>query len=577
MTTSRAARASRATRAPTAASASGPSATVPATTVPATTVPSAPRHASGRAAWITGTAGVALALFTCYLRQSRTISVGSDGASQVLQAWDMLHGNLLLHGWWLTDVSFYSTELVQYAMLELIRGLSPDVMQVGGAMTYTLLVLAAAFLARGRATGRAGLARALIAGGIMLAPQLGAGTQTLVLSPDHTGTGVPVLLIWLLIDRAPARWYVPAGVWLGLALTALADAMTLFVAVIPLALVCALRVAREVVRTREPPRAHAYDLALFAAAVLAFPTELAMTALIRARGGWQVNGLSTALAGVGRLAGNARLTGEGVLELFGADVFGAASGGSRLAVAFAVVHLAGVVLAAAALIGAARRCFRPGKLAGGMIEPLLITGIVIDVAGYLAGVQAVNASSAREIAPVLPFAAVLAGGLLGDRLLAAGAAVRVVRAVRYGLCGVLVLYAAMLGYAAAQPPAPPQYADLAAWLPAHQLTAGLSGYHQANIVTLESGGAVTLRPVTVSGGHLISYTWNASTEWFDPARHAATFLVLTGPRVPGAAGGSPITKAQAIATFGRPARTYRYRGYLILVWPRSENLLARLS
>jgi hypothetical protein len=73
-------------------------------------------------------------------------------------------------------------------------------------------------------------------------------------------------------------------------LLVLADAMTLFVAVIPLALVCAFRVARVVVRTREPPRAHAHDLALFAAAVLAFPAELAMTALIRARGGWQVHG-----------------------------------------------------------------------------------------------------------------------------------------------------------------------------------------------------------------------------------------------------------------------------------------------
>jgi hypothetical protein len=140
----------------------------------------------------------------------------------------------------------------------------------------------------------------------------------------------------------------------------------------------------------------------------------------------------------------------------------------------------------------------------------------------------------------------------------------------------------MLGYAAAKPPAPPQYADLAAWLPAHHLTAGLSGYHQANIVTLESGGAVTLRPVTVTGGRLTAYRWNASTAWFNPARQPAAFLVLTGP-VPGSAAGSgPVTtggsmKAQASATFGRPARTYRYRGYLILVWPRGENLLARLG
>ena len=138
------------------------------------------------------TAVVAVALFAGYLGQSRTVSVGSDGASQALQAWDMLHGNPLLHGWWVTDVSFYTTELPQYALLELVRGLTPDVMHVGGAMTYTLLVLRGRFLARGRARGEATAStRALLAAGIMLAPQLGPGTQTLVLSPDHTGTAVP--------------------------------------------------------------------------------------------------------------------------------------------------------------------------------------------------------------------------------------------------------------------------------------------------------------------------------------------------------------------------------------------------
>ncbi len=148
----------------------------------------------------------------------------------------------------------------------------------------------------------------------------------------------------------------------------------------------------------------------------------------------------------------------------------------------------------------------------------------------------------------------------------------VTRVIRCGLGASFLFYVAMLGYAAAQPPAPPQYANLAAWLPAHHLTHGLSGYHQANIVTLESGGAVTLRPVAVSRGHLIAYAWNASAGWFDPARHRANFLLLSGPAGSTAAGGSGITKAQAIATFGRPARTYRYRGYRILVWPRGKNL-----
>ena len=543
------------------------------------------------AAWTVGLAVAAVALFAGYLGQSRTVSTGSDGASQALQAWDMLHGNLLLHGWWVTDVSFYTTELPQYMLLELVRGLSADVMHVGGAMTYTLLVLAAALLAQGRGRGRAGLAAALLAAGIMLAPQLGPTVGTLLLSPDHTGTGVPVLLVWLLIDRSAARWYVPVLVWLALALISVADTLTLFVAVLPLALVCALRVARGVLRNSESPREHWYDLALLAAAILAIPTELAAIALVRALGGWQVNGLSTALAATGQLAGNARLTGEGLLELFGANVFGAASTGSALAVAFAIVHLVGVALAAAgviaAVVAAARRRLD-------LIDAVLLTGLLLNLAAYLAGVQAVNIASTREIAPVLPFAAALAGRQLGgwllggrlagdrDRVAAgrhrpAAGRDRALAALRYGLCAVLASYAAMLGYAAVQPSSPPQYAGLAAWLPAQHLTEGLSGYHQANIVTLESGGAVTLRAVKrTPDGRLGAYTWNASTAWFDPAAHTANFLVLTAPGAPATAGGAGLTVAEATATFGRPASTYRYGEYVILVWPRGENLLARL-
>jgi hypothetical protein len=556
--------------------------------------PQSPRSRRRTAVWAAGTVAAAGTLFACYLGQSRTVAVGSDGASQALQAWAMLHGNPLLRGWWVTDVSFYTTELPQYALLELVRGPTPDVMHVAGAMTYTLLVLAAASLARGRATGRVGVTRALLAAGIMLAPSLGPGTETLLLSPDHTGTAVPVLLTWLLIDRASpggngsSRWRVPVLVWFALAWTAVADTLTLFVAVIPLALVCALRAARGTVRNTGPPREQRQELALFAAAALVIPAWLAAMGLVRALGGWQVNGLTTALAGAGQLAGNARLTGQGLLELFAANVFSAWSSGSALAVAFAVVHLVGVALAAAGVLAAAR-----GHR--DLIDAVLLTGLVINLAAYLAGVQAVNITSTREIAPVLPFAAALAGRQLGARLLGgrqlAGRQLgaRPLRRgltsprgprtwpVRYGLCAVLACYAAMLGYDAAQPPSPPQYADLAAWLPAHHLTEGLSGYHQANIVTLESGGAVTVRAVTrAAHGMLGAYTWNAAAAWFDPADRSANFLVLTAPGAPPTAGGSGLTPAEATATFGRPARTYRYRDYVILVWPGGENLLARL-
>src|SRR6185503_5491187 len=123
------------------------------------------RRRLARWAWLAGLAVVAVLLFIAYLRMSRTYPATSDGADQALQAWDMLHGNWLLRGWTMGDVTYYPTEIPEYALVELVRGLGADVVHIAGAITYTLLVLAAGLLARGRATGREGLVRLLIAAG----------------------------------------------------------------------------------------------------------------------------------------------------------------------------------------------------------------------------------------------------------------------------------------------------------------------------------------------------------------------------------------------------------------------------
>ncbi|MGB6574885.1 MAG: hypothetical protein WBF20_24655, partial [Trebonia sp.] len=146
---------------------------------------------------MTGTTVVGLALFLCFLRLSWTYPAGSDGADQALQAWDVLHGNWLLRGWTIADVTYYTTEIPQYMLVELIKGLGPDVEHIAAASTYTLLLLAAGLLARGRSTGREGLIRFAVAAGIMIAPQFGNATHLLLSQPDHLGTQLPLLLAFL--------------------------------------------------------------------------------------------------------------------------------------------------------------------------------------------------------------------------------------------------------------------------------------------------------------------------------------------------------------------------------------------
>jgi hypothetical protein len=208
--------------------------------------------------WAVGTVLAVPALMFCYLRVAGATEVNADAAGLVLQANDMLHGNLLLHGWWDTDVSFITTELPEYMGVTWAAGVRPEVVHICAALTYTLLVLLAAFVARGRARGAEGVARALLAAGVMLAPQPTWTTPVLLGSPDHVGTAVPLLLLVLLLDRLPPsrarlRWYVPAC---GLACVVTAvllaavivgDPLAEVVGVVPLVIACLLRSVRIVV------------------------------------------------------------------------------------------------------------------------------------------------------------------------------------------------------------------------------------------------------------------------------------------------------------------------------------------
>ena len=548
--------------------------------------PAGRRRVRGGLVWAAGTVVVAAALLCCYLLQSRTIPAGPDGASIDLLSWDMLHGNPLLRGWWVADVTFYTTELPQYMLLEAARGLNPDLAHLGGAMTYTLLVLLAAFLARGRARGAAGVARAVTGGAIMLAPQLGDGTQTLMQGPDHTGTAVPVLALLLLIDLSSPggtvsshggppspvppgpgtprearssivpgrRWWVPVVTGLVLAWVLVGDALVIFIAAAPLAVVCLARACRGLL-AREGWRAQWYELSMAAAAIVSVPAGLAAIKLITALGGWQIGTLQTKLAPAGILARNFRLTGQGLLELFGADFIGA---GSTRADVFALLHLAGLALVVWGVCAAVRGFLRADRL----IEAVLLLAIVFDVAAYALGVQVADLLSTREIAPVLPLGAALAGRLAGERLMSR----RLVPALAAGV----VCYAAMLGYGATRPAQAPVFEDLTAWLTTHHLSYGLSGYTQANIVTVEGQGSVVLRPVGPgpAGRNITARKWEANRAWYDPAAHRANFVVLS------TVGAAEVSGPQAIATFGKPARTYHYREYTIMVW--NDNLLDRL-
>jgi len=526
-------------------------------------------------AWAGGLLIAAAALFTLYLRQSLVAPFNADGASMILQAQAMLHGNVLLKGWWVADVSFYTTELPEYMIVTAIRGLRPDVVHISGALTYTLTVLLGAMLGRGRAKGREGLVRALVAGGIMLTPSVLGGTEVFLENPDHAGTAVPILALFLLIDRASpedpgegyGRWWVPLAACVVLAAVQIGDQLGLVAATAPIAGVAALRLVMLALR-RRPLREYWYDAALLVAAAASYELANASLRAIRKFGGYYPASLPKQLiAPRSEIRGNLHVMLQAIQLLFGANYQGRHP---QLNLS-AELHWVGLGLATAGLAVAIVTFFfsRTDRVS----QIVAVATICTLIAGVF-GTLIQSLAYAHEVAILLPLGAVLAGRMLPPLLPArrwdAGGARRATTGV-FAVLGVwLAALLAALCFAASWAPLGPPEKQLATWLASHHYTEGLAEYWQANSSTVVTGGQVLVAPVTPVS--LDVRHWEASSAWYNPAQSRADFVIAAiDPSVP--PGGLSIPTV--IKKFGKPAHEYTVGSYVVMVY--DYNLLTKLS
>jgi hypothetical protein len=399
------------------------------------------------------------------------------------------------------------------------------------------------------------VARFLIGSDSMLAPQLGNPVFVLLLVPDHVGTGVPMLLVFLILDRAPRKWWVPPVVGLMLAWATIGDRLVIAAAVVPIVLVCGIRVLRAILADR-PLTTVRFETGLAGAGIVAVGISLVAARVLGRLGGYSLIPLGTHLAKWSGLAKHLRLTGDGVLDLYGADFIHAPLGPQT---GIAVIHLAGLGLAAWALCRALRRFFRCDDL----LVQVLAVGILADLAAFVFSTLPRTIWDTRQISAVLPFGAVLAGRLLAGDLLR----VRLMPA----LAVILACYTAALGFDAAQHDIPAWDQSLADWLVAHDLRYGLSNYYEGNITTLDSGGRVHLVAVHWGADKSVPRAYQSDASWYDPRLHDANFVVNTGVDQPPAI----IPSGDLLKAFGRPAKVYHDGPYTILVW--NKNLLTDLG
>ena len=537
-------------------------------TAPVTSV----RPGVSRAWWWAGASVfllVLVVLFDAYLHLSKTYMENSDEANILLMAHDMLHGNLYLTGWNVSDVPFITTELPEIAVLVALFGLHLKTAHIAAAVTYTGVIAVAMLLAKGRAHGPQAITRMAIVLAIMLAPQPGIGVFVLVFSVGHIGTSAPVMLIWLVLDRfgltkrdgtVPTlrqRWWIPPLVAVLIGWALMADPLVLVVAIFPLLVVCLVRVLTGAVAgarhgggragLRQALAARWLELSLAVASGIGYLLVWVGGHLLHHAGGYKQQAVPFQLdGGVGRWFMQARVVVHGLLEMFGAyfvpgNAINYKSPGqlvtapplSGLGQALAISRLLCVLLALWGCCAIARRFFRRDA---DFISQLLLAGIVLNLVAYIPTTLADHSAlNVREIAPVLPFAAVLAARMLSDRLLALGPMIRVrlprisrplrLRLIVIPLVVLFGWYSFGLFQQADTPAAANPFTGLEQFLEANNLSYGLGGYWEASVITVDTGGAVTIRAVSPSC--MQPYEWENKLDWYDPNKNVANFLVLS--------------------------------------------------
>ena len=537
-------------------------------TAPATST----RPAASRAWWWAGASVfllVIVVLFDAYLHLSKTYAEYSDEANILLMANDMLHGNVYLSGWNVSDVPFITTELPQIALLVWMFGLHLNTAHIAAAVTYTAVIAIAMLLAKGRAHGPQAITRMALVLAIMLAPQPGVGVFVLVFSVGHIGTSAPVMLAWLVLDRfgltrrdgtTPTlrqRWYIPLIIAVLIAWALMADPLVLIIAIYPMLAVCLVRVVtgsvsgmrngRGLRGLRPALAARWLELSLAAAAGIGYLVVWWGGQLLKNASGYHQQAVPFNLDG-GRWFMQARVVVHGLLEMFGAYfvpgqainykspgqyVIAGAAPLSGLNEAIAITRLACVIVAVWGCCAIARRFFRRDA---DFISQLLLIGIVLNLAAYIPSSLADHSAlNVREIAPVLPFSAVLAARMLGDRVLAFGPAIRVrlpkvsrplkLKLIVIPLVALFGWYSFGLFQQADTPAAADPFTGVEQFLEANGLSYGLGGYWEASVITVDTGGAVTIRAVSPSC--IQPYEWENKLEWYDPAKNVANFVLIS--------------------------------------------------
>ncbi len=512
------------------------------------------------AATIAGFAGL---IFLLYATSAHHQVGTSDRATVILEGQAIGSGHLVLHGWSLTLASYWTSDAPFYAVAVRLDGLRPGLLYLGPAVVGALVVAAGVLIAR---EGRRGAPA--LAGGATVVALLAFATPALAFyfvgSGFHVSTALYALVAFAALRRGRFGWGWALAVVL-LALGMLGDLLIVAYGVAPLllaGLVAALRQRRW--------RSGAADVSAAVAGVVLCDVARRLFVALGA-----FRSRTAAIGRPGQMLTNLEHVPTYVADLVGltsyaADRIGLTRGLSNSGAVPLVlrgVYVVGTMCMLACFLAALVNLVtsalgrRPRKLSTGepelwRLDDLLLIATFCSVMPFVILARP-DGAGVRYLTVSIVFASVLTGRMMARAWpkIPPGWPVR-----GLAILGVAVSlgYASGLGYVLSRPGPPDPVPSLVAWLEAHGLRSGIGDYWAASITTVESSGAVTVRPVTAGGGQVRPMMNLSCASWYAGQRFQ--FLVYETPHF------ADVDMRSATRTWGAPKGIYVIGSYHVLVW-----------
>lgn len=474
-------------------------------------------------------ASMIVVLFIAYYLASQSVALNSDTVNALLQGNAIAHGNVMLNGWTLSNISFYTTDLLYYAALVWIGGFHLSILRIGSALIYAVIVMLAIELSirhKSNMYWRIGIVLLLI--GLPI-----EDLASVAFSPmDHTNTLVFVLAAVLLSTLRRNKLISYILVPLILAFAAVGDTLTLFVGIIPIAIasfmkrdwiMAVLTVTSGIVARIIAKHIHGFTL---------YPTYFRFSKLSDLP-----HHISYAI--------------HGILSFTGADFF---AHKLNLQSMLSVVHL----ISTAIIIYIAYTAIKRWRELD-YIGLVLIIGMVVDLCAFLFSTFPVGDSSDRYLLTFIIFGSVLVARQYEWIQLR-----NVKRLNLYiGLSVITLAYmVSFLGFPT--PNANQGERDVINFLAEHHMTNGYGNYWDASIMTAVSNGSVTVRPLYITSSNTISeYYWESNHNWYNKPAHFIIFDDTMG-----------FTLQRIDQDFGKPQKVYRIGKYTIADW--NTNITPKL-